>query len=144
MKQNFNSNLGTDYSKDRQLIKKIQSYPSIFVGWVDSYDEDKGTINVQPAMQRENVDENSVADYVNRPFLYNVWVASNTLTRNPQKGDKALIFVLDEKSNAFFKAEYDEDKTLQEQTFVNSSKSVKTLSNCVAIIINGGHIQSND
>lgn len=136
MKQNLFASLGTDFAKDKQIIKKIMSNASVFVGWVDSYNDDNKTVNVQPAIQRENVDENSVGDYVNRPYLNNVWVVVNTLGRNPQRGDKALVLVLDEKSNTFFKTDYDNTKTLQEQTFVNSSKSIKTLSNCVAIIVN--------
>lgn len=135
MKQNLFATLGTDYAKDRQIIKKIQSAPNAFVGWVDSYNNDNGTVNIQPAIQRENIDENSIGDYVNRPFLNNVWVVANMLNRHPRRGDKALVLVLDEKSNLFFKTSYDNTKSLQEQTFVNSSRSVKTLSNCVAIII---------
>ena len=53
------------------------------------------------------------------------------------------MLVLDEKSNVFFKTAYDNTKTLQEQTFVNSSTSVKTLSNCVAIIINPESVEGS-
>ena len=140
MKLDLLSMLGTDYSKDRQLLKKSLSNPSILVGWVDSFNADNGTVNIQPAIQSEVVDENAVASYQNKPFLVNCWVIANTLTREPQKGDKALVLVLDEKSNNFFKATYDDTKPLQDQTFVNSSKNNKTLSNCVAIIINPQHI----
>lgn len=136
MKQNLFATLGTNFAKDKQLIKKIMSNASVFVGWVDSYNEADGTVGVQPAIQRQNIDENSVGDYVNRPFLANVKVVCNTLWRHPQRGDKVLVLVLDEKSNIFFKTAYDNTKSLQEQTFVNSSTSVKTLSNCVAIVVN--------
>lgn len=140
MKLDILSLLGTDFSVNRQMLKKAWSKPSVLVGWVDSYNEENGTVNILPAIQSEVVDENAVATYQNKPFLNNCWIISNTLTRNPQRGDKALVLVLDEKSNSFFKATYDNTKPLQEQTFVNSSSSRKSLSNCVAIIINPNHI----
>lgn len=140
MKLDILSMLGTDFAVYKQLMKKVSSRPNIFVGWVDSYNEDNGTVNILPAIQSEVVNENAVASYQNKPFLNNCWVISNTLTRNPERGDKALVFVLDEKSNNFFKATYDEDKPLQEQTFINGSSNSKSLSNCVAIIINPNHL----
>lgn len=141
MKLDMLSYLGTDYAKDKQLIKKILSNPTILVGWVDSFDADNGTVNIQPAIQDKIIDENSVLNYVNKPYLVNCWVISNTLNRQPQKGDKALILVLDEKSNNFFKSQYDSTKTLSAQTFVNTSKNIKSLSNCVAIIVNSNYAE---
>lgn len=144
MKLDMLSYLGTDYAKDKQLIKKILSNPSILVGWVDSFNAENGTVNVQPAIQDKIIDENAVLNYVNKPYLINCWVIANTLNRQPQKGDKALILVLDEKSNNFFKSQYDSSKPLSLQTFVNTSKNVKSLSNCVAIIINKNFINLED
>lgn len=141
MKLDMLSYLGTDYAKDKQLIKKILSNPSILVGWVDSFNAENGTVNVQPAIQDKIIDENAVLNYVNKPYLINCWVIANTLNRQPQTGDKALILVLDEKSNNFFKSQYDNTKPLSLQTFVNTSKNVKSLSNCVAIIINSDFIK---
>ena len=141
MKLDMLSYLGTDYAKDKQLIKKILSNPSILVGWVDSFNAENGTVNVQPAIQDKIIDENAVLNYVNKPYLINCWVIANTLNRQPQTGDKALILVLDEKSNNFFKSQYDSSKPLSLQTFVNTSKNVKSLSNCVAIIVNSDFIK---
>lgn len=136
MKLDLLSVLGTSYAQDKQLIKKIMSNPSAFVAWVDSFNSEKGTINVQPAMQTQIIDKNNVSSYANKPFLTNVWVVANTLDRNPQKGDKALILVLDEKSNTFFKTNFDSNIPPQDQTFVSSSNAKKDISNAVAIIIN--------
>lgn len=141
MKLDMLSYLGTDYAKDKQLIKKILSNPTILVGWVDSFNAENGTVNVQPAIQDKIIDENSVLNYVNKPYLVNCWVISNTLNRQPQKGDKALILVLDEKSNNFFKSQYDSTKTLSTQTFVNTSKNIKSLANSVAIIVNSNYAE---
>lgn len=141
MKLDMLSYLGTDYAKDKQLIKKILSNPTILVGWVDSFNADNGTVNIQPAIQDKIIDENSVLNYVNKPYLVNCWVISNTLNRQPQKGDKALILVLDEKSNNFFKSQYDSTKTLSTQTFVNTSKNIKSLANSVAIIVNSNYAE---
>lgn len=142
MKLDILSMLGTDFSVHKQLMKKIWSKPSILVGWVDSYNDENKTVNVLPAIQSEVVDEYAVATYQNKPFLNNCWIILNTLNRSPQRGDKALVLVLDEKSNNFFKATYDDTKPLQEQTFVNSSTNKKSLSNCVAIIINPNFISN--
>ena len=78
----------------------------------------------------------------NKPFLINCPVISNTLSRAPQKGDKALILVLDEKSNNFFKTAFDTNKPIEQQTLVNQSKAYKTLSNCVAFVINPNPVES--
>lgn len=136
MKVNIEQLLSTNFSKDMQFEKRLLQRDNCLVGWVDSYDINNHTVNVQPAIQSEIVTAQQTTALKNKPFLVNCPVISNTLSRTPQKGDKALILVLDEKSNNFFKATYDTNKPLEQQTFVNNSKSYKTLSNCVAFIIN--------
>lgn len=133
--------LGTDYAQQKQLERLIESKPNIFVGWIDSFDETKGTANIQPAIQDKIIDSNNLVQYKNKPYLINVWVCGNTLTRKPQKGDKALVFVLDEKSNNFFKATFDDTKNIKDQTFTNNSKTNRNISNTVAIIINSSNVE---
>lgn len=133
--------LGTDYAQQKQLERLIESKPNIFVGWIDSFDETNGTANIQPAIQDKIIDSNNLVQYKNKPYLINVWVCGNTLTRKPQKGDKALVFVLDEKSNNFFKATFDDTKNIKDQTFTNNSKTNRNISNTVAIIINSSNIE---
>lgn len=128
--------LGTDYAQQKQLERLIESKPNIFVGWIDSFDETNGTANIQPAIQDKIIDSNNLIQYKNKPYLINVWVCGNTLARKPQKGDKALVFVLDEKSNNFFKVTFDNTKNIKDQTFTNNSKTNKDISNTVAIVIN--------
>lgn len=133
--------LGTDYAQQKQLERLIESKPNIFVGWIDSFDETTGTANIQPAIQDKIIDSNNLVKYKNKPYLINVWVCGNTLTRKPQKGDKALVFVLDEKSNNFFKATFDDTKNIKDQTFTNNSKTNRSISNTVAIVINSSNIE---
>lgn len=133
--------LGTDYAQQKQLERLIESKPNIFVGWIDSFDETNGTANIQPAIQDKIIDSNNLVQYKNKPYLINVWVCGNTLTRKPQKGDKALVFVLDEKSNNFFKATFDNTKNIKDQTFTNNSKTNRNISNTVAIVINSSNVE---
>lgn len=134
--------LGTDFAKQKQFEKLLKNNPNAFVGWVDSYDEENKTVNVLPAMQDKILDSNEIEVDKNKQLIINCWVLSNTLTRNPQCGDKAILFVLDEKSNAFFKTDYNSSTALSNQTFARSSKVKKTTNNCVAIIINGESLNS--
>lgn len=136
MKVNINQLLSTNYSKDKQFENRMLQRDNCLVGWVDSYNSESHTINVQPAIQSEIVTSQQTTMLKNKPFLINCPVISNTLSRVPQKGDKALILVLDEKSNNFFKTAFDTNKPIEQQTLVNQSKAYKTLSNCVAFVIN--------
>lgn len=136
MRENLNGLISTDFTELKQFEEYINSRENCFVGWVDSFNNDLGTINVQPAIQNKLITQDNSIQYQNKPFLINCWVVANTLNRNPQKGDKCLVMVLDEKSNNFFKAQYDSSLPLQQQTNVNTSKSRKSTSNCVAVIIN--------
>lgn len=136
MKVSINQLLSTNFSKDKQLEARILQRDNCLVGWVDSYNNTNNTVNIQPAIQSEIMSANQTTQLKNKPFLINCHIISNTLNRIPQRGDKALVFVLDEKSNNFFKASYNSNKPLEQQTFVNQSKAYKTLSNCVAFIIN--------
>lgn len=136
MRENLNGLISTDFTELKQFEEYINSRENCFVGWVDSFNNDLGTINVQPAIQNKLITQDNSIQYQNKPFLINCWVVANTLNRNPQKGDKCLVMVLDEKSNNFFKAQYDNSLPLQQQTNVNTSKARKSTSNCVAVIIN--------
>lgn len=136
MIENINELVGTEYAQKKQLLESLKVQANCFVGWVDTYNAELGTINVQPAIQSEIYDKDNAKVLKNKPFLVNVWVVANTLSRNPQRGDKALIWVLDEKSNNFFKSTFDADLPLEQQTMVSGSREYKTLSNCVAIIVN--------
>lgn len=134
MKENILEVIGTDYTQSLQMFNKLKVQAECFVGWVDS-DNGNGTINVQPAIQNKIIDENNAVRLKNKPFLINVWVVANMNTRPIKRGDKALILVLDEKSNNFFKAQFDETLSLEKQTIVNNSRDLKSINNCVAIII---------
>lgn len=141
MKVNINQLLSTNYSKDKQFENRMLQRDNCLVGWVDSYNSENHTINVQPAIQSEIVTAQQTTMLKNKPFLINCPVISNTLSRPPQKGDKALILVLDEKSNNFFKTAFDTNKPIEQQTLVNQSKAYKTLSNCVAFVINPNPVE---
>ena len=141
MKVNINQLLSTNYSKDKQFENRMLQRDNCLVGWVDSYNSENHTINVQPAIQSEIVTSQQTTMLKNKPFLINCPVISNTLSRVPQKGDKALILVLDEKSNNFFKTAFDTNKPIEQQTLVNQSKAYKTLSNCVAFVINPNPVE---
>lgn len=136
MRENLNGLISTDFTELKQFEEYINSRENCFVGWVDSFNDNLGTINVQPAIQNKLITQDNSIQYQNKPFLINCWVVANTLNRNPRKGDKCLVMVLDEKSNNFFKAQYDSSLPLQQQTNVNTSKARKSTSNCVAVIIN--------
>lgn len=140
MRENLNGLISTDFTELKQFEEYINSRENCFVGWVDSFNDNLGTINVQPAIQNKLITQDNSIQYQNKPFLINCWVVANTLNRNPQKGDKCLVMVLDEKSNNFFKAQYDSSLPLQQQTNVNTSKARKSTSNCVAVIINPNFI----
>lgn len=143
MKTNLNQIISSTFSDKKQFEKYLKSKENCFVGWVDSYNAEMGYVNVLPAIQDEIVTQENVTIYKNKPFLINCWVIANTLNRNPQRGDKALLLVLDEKSNNFFKAQYSSTLPLEKQTSVNTSKAIKSKSNCVAIIVNPNYVSGS-
>lgn len=141
MKENLYELLSTDYTDRKQFEKYLKTQENCFVGWVDTYNDEQGTINVLPALQNEIITAEGTTAYKNKTFLLNVWVIANTLNREPQRGDKCVCFVLDEKSNNFFKAKFDSTLPLEQQTSVNTSKAYKSKSNCVAIIVNKDYVK---
>ena len=128
--------LGTQFANQKKLLQLIEQQPNIFAGWVDSYNDTNKTVNVVPAIQDNVVDIYGKITTRNKPYLINCWVIVNTLGRTPQKGDKCLVCVLDEKSNNFFKAPYNSSEKMENQTFAKTDNSYKDISNCVAIIYN--------
>lgn len=132
--------VGTSFGDTKALSRNITQKDNCFVGWVDSYNRDLGTVNVLPGVQSGVVEQSQGVVFKNKQFLLNCWVVTNTLNREPQRGDKCLLLVLDEKSNNFFKAQYDNKLPLTEQTVTNLSKAYKSISNCVAIIINANPV----
>lgn len=128
--------VGTQFGDTKALSRSLAQKDNCFVGWVDSYNETTKTVNVLPGVQSSIIENELGVTFKNKQYLLNCWVVCNTLDRVPQKGDKCLLLVLDEKSNNFFKAQYDSKLPLTEQTITNLSKAYKSISNCVAIIIN--------
>lgn len=134
-KQDFETLFGSSISDSKIIMEKVKNMPNCFVGWVESYNADNNTVNIQPAIQQyvSNSDKNG-QNYANLPLLANVWVVGDNTT-GIQKGDKALCFVLDQKSNAFFKANYDATNSLSRQTFKPLTTARKSITDCVAIIL---------
>lgn len=126
---------GSSISEELLLFDKVKGLPTCFAAWVVSYDDTKGTATVLPAIKAKTTDFNLVgAKYENRPIIANVWVVGNAKETAPQKGDKAICWVLDEKSNDFFKAEYDENLPLEQQTFTPKGRK-RTADNCCAYVL---------
>lgn len=134
-KQDFETLFGSSISDSKIIMEKVKNMPNCFVGWVESYNADNNTVNIQPAIQQyvSNSDKNG-QNYANAPLLANVWVVGDN-TEGIKKGDKALCFVLDQKSNAFFKATYDSTNSLARQTFKPLTNARKNITDCVAIIL---------
>ena len=134
-KQDFETLFGSSISDSKIIMEKVKNMPNCFVGWVESYNADNNTVNIQPAIQQyvSNSDKNG-QNYANAPLLANVWVVGDN-TEEIKKGDKALCFVLDQKSNAFFKATYDSTNSLARQTFKPLTNARKNITDCVAIIL---------
>lgn len=134
-KQDFETLFGSSISDSKIIMDKVKNMPNCFVGWVESYNADNNTVNIQPAIQQyvSNSDKNG-QNYANAPLLANVWVVGDN-TEEIKKGDKALCFVLDQKSNAFFKATYDSTNSLARQTFKPLTNARKNITDCVAIIL---------
>ena len=134
-KQDFETLFGSSISDSKIIMEKVKNMPNCFVGWVESYNADNNTVNIQPAIQQyvSNSDKNG-QNYANAPLLANVWVVGDN-TKEIKKGDKALCFVLDQKSNAFFKATYDSTNSLSRQTFKPLTNARKNITDCVAIIL---------
>lgn len=144
-KQDFETLFGSSISDSKIIMEKVKNMPNCFVGWVESYNADNNTVNIQPAIQQyvSNSDKNG-QNYANAPLLANVWVVGDNTT-GIQKGDKALCFVLDQKSNAFFKATYDNTNSLARQTFKPLTNARKNITDCVAIILgNASQIEDGE
>lgn len=130
---------GDSLSQARIIMEKLLSMPNCFVGWVQSYNSDKKTVTILPAIkQSAKTVEQAVETYTNRPLYVDVWVLSNALGRPPQIGDKAVCFVLDQKSNAFFKTAYNGSQSLTQQTFVPSNNNYRSQNDLCAIIVGEG------
>lgn len=130
---------GDSLSQARIIMEKLLSMPNCFVGWVQSYNSDKKTVTILPAIkQSAKTVEQAVETYTNRPLYVDVWVLSNALGRPPQIGDKAVCFVLDQKANAFFKTAYNGSQSLTQQTFVPSNNNYRSQNDLCAIIVGEG------
>ena len=141
-KQDIQTIIGSSISKDETLLKNFKSIKSCFVGWVESYNETSGTVNVQPAIQDFiSNDEQSGKNYRNSPLLVNVWVLGTFKSTAIEKGDKAVCFVLDQKSNDFFKCIYDSGISLGFQTFKPKTSAQKNICDCVCIILGDASFQ---
>ena len=141
-KQDIQTIIGSSISKDETLLKNFKSIKSCFVGWVESYNATSGTVNVQPAIQDfiPN-DEQSGKNYRNSPLLVNVWVLGTFKSTAIEKGDKAVCFVLDQKSNDFFKCIYDSGLSLGFQTFKPKTSAQKSVCDCVCVILGDASFQ---
>lgn len=141
-KQDIQTIIGSSISKDEALLKNFKSIKSCFVGWVESYNETSGTVNVQPAIQDYIPnDEQSGNNYRNSPLLVNVWVLGTFKSTAIEKGDKAVCFVLDQKSNDFFKCIYDSGISLAFQTFKPKTSAQKSVCDCVCVILGDASFQ---
>lgn len=141
-KQDIQTIIGSSISKDEALLKNFKSIKSCFVGWVESYNETSGTVNVQPAIQDFiSNDEQSGNNYRNSPLLVNVWVLGTFKSTAIEKGDKAVCFVLDQKSNDFFKCIYDSGISLGFQTFKPKTSAQKNICDCVCLILGDASFQ---
>lgn len=141
-KQDIQTIIGSSISKDETLLKNFKSIKSCFVGWVESYNATSGTVNVQPAIQDYiSNDEQSGNNYRNSPLLVNVWVLGTFKSTAIEKGDKAVCFVLDQKSNDFFKCIYDSGISLAFQTFKPKTSAQKSVCDCVCVILGDASFQ---
>lgn len=141
-KQDIQTIIGSSISKDEALLKNFKSIKSCFVGWVESYNETSGTVNVQPAIQDYIPnDERSGKNYRNSPLLVNVWVYGTFKSTAIEKGDKAVCFVLDQKANDFFKCIYDSGISLAFQTFKPKTSAQKSVCDCVCVILGDASFQ---
>ena len=141
-KQDIQTIIGSSISKDETLLKNFKSIKSCFAGWVESYNEKSGTVNVQPAIQDYIPnDEQSGNNYRNSPLLVNVWVLGTFKSTAIEKGDKAVCFVLDQKANDFFKSIYDSGISLAFQTFKPKTSAQKSVCDCVCIILGDASFQ---
>lgn len=141
-KQDIQTIIGSSISKDEALLKNFKSIKSCFVGWVESYNETSGTVNVQPAIQDYIPnDEQSGKNYRNSPLLVNVWVLGTFKSTVIEKGDKAVCFVLDQKANDFFKCIYDSSISLGFQTFKPKTSAQKSVCDCVCVILGDASFQ---
>ena len=141
-KQDIQTIIGSSISKDETLLKNFKSIKSCFVGWVESYNETSGTVNVQPAIQDYIPnDEQNGSNYRNSPLLVNVWVFGAFKSTAIEKGDKAVCFVLDQKANDFFKCIYDSSLSLGFQTFKPKTSAQKSVCDCVCVILGDASFQ---
>lgn len=141
-KQDIQTIIGSSISKDEILLKNFKSIKSCFVGWVESYNETSGTVNVQPAIQDYIPnDEQNGNNYRNSPLLANVWVLGTFKSTAVEKGDKAVCFVLDQKSNDFFKSIYDSSISLGFQTYKPKTSAQKSVCDCVCVILGDASFQ---
>ena len=141
-KQDIQTIIGSSISKDEALLKNFKSIKSCFVGWIESYNETSGTVNVQPAIQDYIPnDEQNGSNYRNSPLLVNVWVLGTFKSTAIEKGDKAVCFVLDQKANDFFKCIYDSSLSLGFQTFKPKTSAQKSICDCVCVILGDANFQ---
>lgn len=127
---------GSSISQELILLDKIMKMPNAFVGWVNEYNSADNTLSVLPALQGEvNSLESTQTTYYNKNLLVNVWCVGNFLRRPPQKGDKVVCFVLDQKSNSFFKSVYNSQLPLSQQTYKPINKKYKSKNDLVAFVI---------